>query len=93
MPAALAPVPETVDTLADHDRTVGTNSIKGLQAAIGSRKLVGSTYVPLDSGAWLAHGLADGYDRQLTAGSSTLSSQLGVDPLRRCCPHRRHHHL
>ena len=69
-------VPETVDTLADHDRTTGTHLVSGLRAAVGHRSILAGPYVPVDSGAWVAHGLSSGYDDQLQIGDQALA-QLG----------------
>jgi hypothetical protein len=76
VPVAVAPVPETVDTLAELDRSSGSHKVSDLADAIGQRTVVPSTYVPLQSGSWLADGLADGFDRQATAGRATLDRQL-----------------
>jgi hypothetical protein len=80
VPVAIAPVPETIDTLAELDRTSGSHKVTDLAHAIGGRTVVPSTYVPLQSGSWLADGLADGFDRQAAAGDATLRAQLRVTP-------------
>ncbi len=80
VPVAIAPVPETIDTLTEIDRASGSHRVRDLADAIGHRTVVPSTYVPLESGSWLADGLADGYDRQSTAGRATLDAQLGLTP-------------
>jgi Family of unknown function (DUF6049) len=81
VPVMVAPVPETIDTLADRDRTIGSTAVGQLRAAIGSRPVVASTYVPVDSGAWVSRGLLAGFDRQLDVGASTIASQLGARPV------------
>ena len=73
---SVTPVPETVDTLANHDRTTGTHLVADLRAAVGHRPILTGPYVPVDSGAWVAHGLTAGYDDQLQAGGQALA-QLG----------------
>ena len=73
VPLSVTPVPETIDTLANHDRTTGTHLVSTLRAAVAHRPLLSGTYVPVDSGAWVAHGLTDGYDAQLQAGDQALT--------------------
>jgi Family of unknown function (DUF6049) len=80
VPIAIAPVPETIDTLAELDRASGSHKVDDLADATGNRTVVPSTYVPLQSGSWLADGLADGFDRQVTAGHATLAAQLKLTP-------------
>ena len=80
VPVALAPVPETIDTLSEIDRASGSQKVAALAAAIGQRTVVPSSYVPLPSGSWLQDGLGAGYDRQLTAGRATLTADLGRAP-------------
>lgn len=77
VPVSLAPAPETIDTLADHDRTTGSHLLADLRTAIAHRDVLAGPYVNVDSGAWVAHGLATGYDQQLVAGAQALS-QLGT---------------
>jgi hypothetical protein len=80
LPIAVVPVPETIDTLSDLDKANGTNATPALARAIGSRTLIPSSYVPVDSGGWLAHGLGAGYDDQLVTGHATLGADLGIPP-------------
>jgi hypothetical protein len=80
VPVALAPVPETIDTLGEIDRASGSHKVADLATAIGQRNVVPTSYVPLASGSWLADGLGDGFDRQLTAGRATLATELGRAP-------------
>ncbi|HVN52560.1 MAG TPA: hypothetical protein VMT43_14085, partial [Acidimicrobiales bacterium] len=82
VPVAVAPVPETIDTLAQIDRTSGTHGVAQLATAIRGRTLVSGTYVTVDSGAWLADGLADGYERQLAVGRAVLDAGLQSSPSR-----------
>ena len=89
---SVTPVPETIDTLAEHDRTTGTHLVSTLRAAIGPPTVPSGTYVPVDSGAWVAHGLADGYDRQLRAGDQAADAQLGPDVVDTAAVARRHRH-
>ncbi len=74
---SVAPAPETVDTLAQHDRTTGTHLVADLRAAVGHRPILSGPYVSVDSGAWVAHGLSSGYDAQLSGGAQALA-QLGA---------------
>ena len=83
MPVAVAPVPETIDTLGEIDRASGSHRLADLAAAIGQRTVVPSTYVPLQSGSWLADGLAAAFDRQSTAGRAALDTELRLTPDRR----------
>ncbi len=68
----VTPTPETIDTLADHDRTTGSHLLADLRAAIAHRATLSGPYVPVDSGAWVAHDLSAGYDDQLQAGDQAL---------------------
>ncbi len=76
VPISMAPSPETLDSMAAHDRTQDTHKVADLSAAIAGRPVIASTYVPVDSGAWIAHDLTDGYNRQLVAGRRTATDLL-----------------
>jgi hypothetical protein len=76
VPVSLAPTPETVDALADRDATTGGHMVDDLQAAASGHQVITGSYVAVDSGAWLAAGLAAGYTRQLATGQRTLSTTL-----------------
>jgi hypothetical protein len=73
VPLAVAPVPETIDTQAEQDRTSGTHLVTDVRTAIGRRAVLSGPYVTVDSGAWVAHGLSGGYDQQLQAGAAALA--------------------
>jgi hypothetical protein len=82
VPLSVVPVPETIDSLAERDRTLGTHLVAGVRSAIGSRPTTGATYVSVDTGAWVAHGLTAGLDRQLVAGYDTVTTELASAPAR-----------
>ena len=82
VPVTVAPTPETIDAMAEYDRTVGTRQpARSLSDAVGTgRQVVNGTYVDVDRGAWVSQGLGGALDGQFEAGADSLQAQLGTSP-------------
>ncbi len=75
----VTPTPETIDALAERDRSTGGTSVASLAKASGSgRQVINDTYVGVDRGAWVGQGLSAALGAQFDAGAATLTSQLGA---------------
>lgn len=87
VPVALLPTPETVEGLAAVDQAAAgsggsATQISSLEAAVANRKVLGTTFVDLDVGSWLAAPApADATVRaQLLTGAESIAAQIGVRP-------------
>ncbi len=82
-PQALAAVsvdPHLIDALAIGERPEHTALLTRLQQATVNRQITSSTYVPLDSDAWIAQGLSLEIGWQVEAGAAVLAEHLGSQP-------------
>lgn len=86
LPLTLTPTPETIDALDKLASTEGDKSelyksiINAFRDAAAGRQIVSSPYVPVDLGSWIDSGMDEWLDRQLTQGTSTLTTALGTKP-------------
>ena len=80
VPLSLRPTPETIDALAERDRSTGAAPlVEALAKASGAgRQVINNTYVNVDRGAWVSQGLSANLDSQFEAGALALTSQLGT---------------
>jgi hypothetical protein len=80
VPLTLTPTPETVDALAERDRSTGAAPlVASLAMASGTgRQVINNTYVNVDRGAWVSQGLSAALGAQFDAGAAALSSQLAT---------------
>jgi len=78
VPLSLTPTPETIDALAERDRSTGAAPlVEALAKASGAgRQVINNTYVNVDRGAWVSQGLSANLDNQFEAGALVLNSQL-----------------
>lgn len=83
VPLTVAPIPETVVALQDHDEAAGTDVTAKLAGALGGRQVLTSPYVRLDLGAWVNDGMDDELLRQLNIGGETIATTLNARPDRR----------
>ena len=85
VPLTITPTPETVDALAERDRSTGAAPVvASLAKASGpGRQVVNDTYVAVDRGAWVGQGLSAALGAQFDAGAATLTTQLGPELDRR----------
>lgn len=80
VPITLEITPETLDAVADADRVDGGDTVATLRSALLGRQVLARPYVDLDWGSWVAEGDPTELDRQLSAGSDTVTRALGVRP-------------
>lgn len=83
LPFALAPVPETVQSLAWSHEDRADRALDTLRRLAADRPVIGGTYVPVSLASLLQAGLPDELTTQIVHGSTVLSDLLGVRPDRR----------
>ncbi|MDE0115485.1 MAG: DUF6049 family protein [bacterium] len=72
--------PHLIDALAISDRPEHAQLMTRLQQATINRQITSSTYVPLDSDAWIAQDLSLQIGWQIEAGAAVLDEYLGSQP-------------
>lgn len=80
IPLTVAPVPETLDALADGGSATQP-TLDRLTRALAGRKLLAQPYVDLDLGALAVAEMLDQVPPEADAGAQTVRSLLGVDPI------------
>ncbi len=78
-PVAVAPMPETLDALADDATTQPTLDL--LAAAARGREILPRPYVELDLGALAGAGMLSQVAPQANAGARAIRTHLGSDPV------------
>jgi hypothetical protein len=79
IPVTVAPLPETLDTLADWGDP-GADLLDRLDSAVGDRGLISRSYVDVDIDALVNAGLGGQMSPEALAGAQTVREQLG-EPL------------
>jgi hypothetical protein len=78
VPLTVDPTPAVLVALEQDPGDRG--AVTELAAALTGRQLLGSPYVGLDTGAWVADGMLAELDTQIAAGSAALSAALTTTP-------------
>jgi hypothetical protein len=80
LPLVVAPVPETIDSLAGGGAEDGGATIENLSQGLASRQLLGGPYVPIDLDAFVAAGLEAEAAAQLTRGADVVARLVQSRP-------------
>lgn len=78
---SVAPVPETLDSLARLDESTTEGLLDDLGSALGEHEILSGPYVTLDLESWAAAGLVPEVTTQAERGASVLRDDLDLEPV------------